>query len=120
MMTDSMIPFFAVLMTAAGVIVVLAIAVDCLRQLADRWLPAPDDWPWPAGSPARGRAAAALARRGHEDVEDRPKAVAHDRGHAPEGDETAKEPRSAEILSFRPRARIRPPLRLVRSPDDAA
>jgi hypothetical protein len=100
-MMESLIAFCVVLLIAAGVIVAFAVAVEYLRQLADRWLA--DRWimddegrPWPPVSPIRVRSKApplSCRERGREDMRPRT-AATHSHGHAPEeGDET-KAPKS--------------------------
>jgi hypothetical protein len=101
-MMESLIAFCVVLLIAAGVIVAFAIAVEYLRQLADRWLA--DRWilddegrPWPPVSPLRARSKAlplSCRERGCGDMRPRTAAM-HSHGHAPdEGDEMPKAPTS--------------------------
>jgi hypothetical protein len=125
-MMESLIAFCVVLLVAAGVIVAFAIVVEYLRQLADRWLA--DRWimadegrPWPPVSPIRVHSKAPpLSCREREYGDMRPRTAAtHSHGYAPdEGGETPQAPRSAEVLPFVRRwARVRPPLRVVWTPD---
>jgi hypothetical protein len=116
-MMESLIAFCVVLLIAAGVVVALAIAVEYLRQLADRRLPALKGWPWPPVPPTltHSEAPPLVCRRRDHEGQRPPPTAAPDPGHTPEDvDDIPKAPRSAEILPFvRKRARARPLLRVV-------
>ena len=65
-MMESLIAFCVVLLIAAGVIVALGMAVECLRRLACRRSPAPAGSHWTPSSTTRDRPETRVAWRRHK------------------------------------------------------